>query len=147
MQLDGIKTCSGPWYETHWTIYWNDDNTTIVTPTGCSKWNAVLAFSFVVAFLWLASAFLVSAVVLLYEQVLTQSYRVCMCASNITHWAHKRSLLQGKITVFGIRTLQASISNIFGSKVAWWKKPKEGDLERDEPVTTQTERPPQVGQT
>ncbi|KAH6645611.1 hypothetical protein BKA67DRAFT_119749 [Truncatella angustata] len=58
--LSGTNTCSAPWFNTYWGVYWVNapGNTTIVSTSVCSKWRAVLAFSFITAFCWLINAFL-----------------------------------------------------------------------------------------
>ncbi|KAH6645851.1 hypothetical protein BKA67DRAFT_87908 [Truncatella angustata] len=58
--LSGTSTCTASWYNTYWGVYWvsGPGNTTIVTTSACSKWRAVLAFSFIIAFCWLINAFL-----------------------------------------------------------------------------------------
>jgi hypothetical protein len=56
--LTGTQTCTSGWFEDYWAVHWSGGNTTIVSRSACSRWKVVLAFSFMVAFAWLLSAFL-----------------------------------------------------------------------------------------
>jgi len=61
--LTGTQTCSSSWFESYWTVYWSSSTgtTTVVSRSACARWRVVLAFSFMVAFAWLLSAFLVGS--------------------------------------------------------------------------------------
>jgi len=58
--LTGARTCSSSWFDTYWTVYWdaNSGSSVVLTGSGCAKWRAVVAFSFIVSFFWLVSGFL-----------------------------------------------------------------------------------------
>jgi len=64
IQLTGTRTCTSSWFERYWTVYWDADSGTnvVVTGSGCSKWRAVLCFTFLISMLWLLSGFLVSCI-------------------------------------------------------------------------------------
>jgi len=104
--LSGTHTCSSTWFDNYWATYWYQDsgNTTVVINAGsaCARWRAVLAFSFIVGFV-----FLISAVLGFYA-----------CATY-------HDMGSGFVSLV--------------NKCAWWKKPKEHDIEKDAPPTPATE--------
>ncbi|KAB5559822.1 hypothetical protein GE09DRAFT_69811 [Coniochaeta sp. 2T2.1] len=62
--LTGTHTCSSTWFNTYWATYWSpaSGNTVVVASSGCSTWRTVLAFSFIIAFVFFISGLLVRTV-------------------------------------------------------------------------------------